>query len=255
MGQKTAIAWTESTHNFWLGCQKVSQGCKHCYAERQMTRYGYNFREITRAKNFDAPLRWKEPRMIFVNSWSDFFIEEANPWRADAWDVIRRTPQHTYQILTKRPERIAACLPGNWGAGWPHVWLGTSVESQEYEERLDDLVRVPAALRFISAEPLLGPLFLSGWLSSGLIGWLIAGGESGPKARPMYMADARLLRDQAVEHGIPFFFKQQSGPYAGHEPYIIETDGSRTVWQQRPERVPSSIQAAASRQLALWEEL
>jgi len=253
VGEKTAIAWTESTHNFWVGCRKVSQGCKHCYAERQMTRYGRDFRTVTRAKGFDAPLRW-DPRMVFVNSWSDFFIEEADPWRADAWEVIRRTSQHTYQILTKRPERIAACLPRDWGEGWAHVWLGTSVESQECVGRLDDLAHMPAVVRFVSAEPLLGPLDLRFWLRRGAVDWLIVGGESGPKARPMDMAWARSLRDQAVEHGVPFFFKQQSGPYAGIRPYIVETDGSETAWQQMPERVQPSIQAAASNQLALWEE-
>lgn len=169
MGSKTGISWTDATHNFWYGCEKVSPGCKLCYAERDMTRYGRDFRAVTRAKGFDKPLSWKEPRKVFVNSWSDFFIEQADAWRDDAWDVIRRTPHLTYQILTKRPERIAAHLPSDWGSGWPNVWLGVSAENQEYaDERIPLLLQTPAAVRFVSYEPALGPVSFGQWTDEGL---------------------------------------------------------------------------------------
>lgn len=232
MGEKSAIGWTDATHNFWYGCQKVSPGCKFCYAEREMTRYGKDFRTITRAKGFDRPLRWKEPRMIFVNSWSDFFIKEADNWRDDAWDIIRQTPHHTYQILTKRPERIPDSLPADWGDGWPNVWLGTSIENQDYMYRAVLLLKVQAPVLFISAEPLLGPLTFGELVDR--LDWLVMGGESGPKARPMQIEWARDSRDQWKAKGKPVFFKQQSGPRPGMNSFIIEEDGSKTEWKEWP---------------------
>src|SRR3990172_8990167 len=183
MGENSAIEWTDATHNFWFGCRKVSEGCKFCYAERDMTRYGRDFYNVVRAVGFGKPLSWPKPksltpwgRLVFVNSWSDFFIEEADAWRDEAWEVIRRTPHLTYQILTKRPERIAEHLPKTCfkcGVGllddycecpeaakpWPNVWLGTSVEDQKYAEiRIPQLVELPAKVHFLSCEPLLGPI-------------------------------------------------------------------------------------------------
>src|SRR3990167_4980051 len=159
MGYTTGVQWTDHTHNFWYGCKKVSAGCKFCYAELEMTRYGREFRIVARAKGFGKPLSWKEPAKVFVNSWSDFFIEEADEWRAEAWEVIRRTPHLIYQILTKRPENIAARLPADWGNGWPNVWLGISAEDQKNaDKRIPVLLNVMARVRFISAEPLLGPI-------------------------------------------------------------------------------------------------
>lgn len=235
MGEKTAIAWADATHNFWMGCRKVSQGCKHCYAERQMTGYGRSFTLVTRAKDFGAPLKWKEGRRIFTCSWSDFFIQEADPWRAEAWDIIRRTPQHTYLILTKRPERILESLPAGWDGGWPNVWLGVSIETTGLWDRLVTLVNVPAQVHFLSLEPLLGPIPLSDWLTDPWpIEWVIVGGESGPQYRPMQMAWARDLRDQCVLAGVPFFFKQQAGARPGMAPYLVEEDGRQTTWQQFP---------------------
>ncbi|MCZ7547401.1 MAG: phage Gp37/Gp68 family protein [Anaerolineae bacterium] len=230
MGETTNISWTDATWNAWYGCRKVSQGCKHCFAEREMTRFGKDFHTVTRAadRTFYAPLRWKEGRKVFAASWSDFLIEEADPWRAEAWDIIRQTPHHTYLILTKRPERLEDCLPADWGAGWANVWLGVSTENQEWaDRRIPLLLDVPAAVHFVSAEPLLGGIDLQTWLPPRFadlptdvawgvshpvptVGWVIVGGESGPRRRQMDMAWARWLRDQCVAAGVPFFFKQAS---------------------------------------------
>lgn len=194
-----------------------------------MTRYGRDFNTVTRAKGFNKPLGWRKKGrapggglLVFVNSWSDFFIEDSDPWRDEAWDVIRRTPQHTYQILTKRPERIRECLPEDWGNGWANVWLGTSVESGRYlDERAWDLTIVPAVVRFLSCEPLLGPLdlmsgpgdeleFPYGWLHA--IQWVITGGESDPKApRPANPVWFRQIRDQCQTAGVAYFHKQNGG--------------------------------------------
>lgn len=216
MSTATGIEWTEATWNPWRGCTRVSPGCAHCYMFREQTRYGNDPEQIVRSKTtFDDPLRWTAPKRIFTCSWSDWFHEAADPWRDEAWDIIRRTPHHTYQILTKRPERIADHLPPDWGTGYPNVWLGTSVELQRWVSRVDLLCGVPAALRFLSCEPLLGSLDLArgpeGADRLAHIGWVIAGGESGPRHRPMELAWARALRDQCVAHGIPFFLKQLGG--------------------------------------------
>lgn len=227
MGEKTGIGWTDSTHNFWFGCEKVSQGCKFCYAEREMTRYGREFGMITRAKGFDKPLHWKTGRKIFVNSWSDFFIQGGDAWRDAAWDIIRHTPQHTYQILTKRPELINDRLPKDWGGGYANVWLGASAEDQEnLDQRIPILLEIPARIHFVSVEPMLGRLNMRKYLKyfryedfdpvfgylSGLekgLDWVICGCESGPKARPMDYEWVQDLANQLVLLDIPFFLKQR----------------------------------------------
>ena len=218
MGEITGIEWTDKTHNYWYGCKKVSQGCRHCYAEREMTKFGRSFQTITRAKGFDKPLSWKEPAKVFVNSWSDYFIEEADEWRAEAWDIIRQTPHLTYQILTKRPELVPDRLPEDWGKGYPNVWLGVSVEDQENaDRRIPLLFKIPAIVRFLSCEPLLGALDLAAYLLAGWhkwepkLHWVICGGESGPNYRPMKLEWAQNLRDQCVNCNAPFFFKQCGG--------------------------------------------
>jgi len=151
MAQTTGISWTDATWNPWHGCRKISAGCKYCYMFRDKERYGQDPTVVMRSKsNFNDPLKWamdteqigflpgkdKEPSAfvgmkIFTCSWSDFFIQEADEWRADAWNIIRDTPEFTYQILTKRPERIMECLPPDWGRGYENVWLGVSVEDKE----------------------------------------------------------------------------------------------------------------------------
>ncbi len=247
MGKKSNISWTDATWNPWRGCRKVSTGCKHCYMFRQQKQYGRDPHTVVRSKTtFRDPLKWREPQKVFVCSWSDFFIEEADDgWRAEAWDVMRQAPQHTYILLTKRPERIIECLPGDWSTGWPNVWLGVSVEDQTVaDERIPVLLGVPAAVRWLSCEPLLGPINLGLLgavpgscpysLVSERIHWVVAGGESGPGHRPMDMAWARSLRDQCEEGGMPFFFKQDADFRNEQRPWIVEEDGSKTEWRQLP---------------------
>lgn len=162
MGEQSKIQWTKNTWNPWHGCKKVSEGCKFCYMYRDKERYGQDPTTVMRSKtNFKAPLKWGDPTLIFTCSWSDWFIEEADAWRPEAWEIIRATSQHTYQILTKRPERILQCLPADWGDGYANVWLGVSAENQRAaDERIPILNNVPAKVRFLSCEPLLGPVHL-----------------------------------------------------------------------------------------------
>lgn len=209
MAEQSLIEWTDATWNPWHGCIKVSPGCKNCYMYRGKERWGRDPRAVVRSRTtFADPLRWSEPRLIFACSWSDWFIKDADPWRAEAWDIIRKTPHHTYQILTKRPERIAQSLPSDWGRGWPNVWLGVSIENQDYTFRKDILCQIPSNIRFISAEPLLGPIDL-GPLDG--MHWVITGGESGPNARPMHADWARSIRTQCEAANIPYFHKQNGG--------------------------------------------
>jgi protein gp37 len=211
MGDMTGIEWAEATWNPWMGCHKVSPACAHCYMFREMRRYGRDPNVVVRAKDatFYAPLKWREPRRIFTCSWSDFFIEEADQWRRDAWAVIGATCRHTYQMLTKRPERIEETMPLVWLAGMPaHIWMGVSLENARFYWRIEDLLGIPAAVRFLSIEPLLGPmpeLPLDG------IHWVIVGGESGPGFRPLNLDWVRQIRDRCVDRGVAFFFKQHAG--------------------------------------------
>lgn len=231
MGKISAIEWTDATWNCWHGCEKVSPGCAHCYMYRDKTRYGQNPMVVMRSKpsTFNAPLRWHAPARVFTCSWSDFFIAAADDWRGDAWEIIRATPHLTYQILTKRPERIATRLPSDWGNGWPHVWLGVSVENARWQHRIDVLRAIPAAERFLSLEPLLGPLPA---LTLAGISWVIVGGESGPKARPMRPEWVRDIRDQCREQTVPFFFKQWGGTNTKKAGRLL--DGQ--TWDEYPVR-------------------
>lgn len=237
MAETSKIEWTDATWNPWYGCHKVSQGCKHCYMFREQKRYGRDPNTVQRSKTrFNDPLTWTEPRRVFTCSWSDWFIEEADAWRDEAWDIIRRTPHLTYQILTKRPENIAGRMPPY---DLPNVWLGVSVENQQAaNERIDYLLRASAAVRFLSCEPLLGPLDLEyalyqrygcngsapdpecvecGWQAN-TVDWVIVGGESGPDCRPMDIAWAQNLRRQCEASGVAFFMKQLGGhPNKRHE--------------------------------------
>ena len=213
MGKNTNISWCDHTHNFWYGCVKVSEGCKFCYAERDMLRFGKDFGTLTRAKNFNAPLSWHEPALVFVCSWSDFFLETVPlKWLDDAWNIIRRTPHLTYLILTKRPQNIMNVLPHDWDAGWPNVWLGVTIENENNFLRMEPLADVLAARRFVSYEPALGPLpprFC--FTYAPVLSWLIAGGESGPQARLPNPEWIRSARDQCQDNGILFSFKQWGG--------------------------------------------
>lgn len=206
------------------------------YTEKKM--YGQDPTKVVRSKTkFNDPLKWKESAMVFTCSWSDFFIEQADEWRPEAWEIIRQTPHLTYQILTKRPERIAGHLPADWGAGYKNAWLGTSIENQEYaDERLPELLRVPAAIHFASAEPLLGPIDIRGKDAQGSaldpyegdhkLDWLIVGGESGRGARSMQIQWAESLMDQCKSAGVAFFMKQfGSKPETNNLPIIVAKKG------------------------------
>lgn len=220
MSKSTAIAWTEHTWNPWLGCEKVSAGCKFCYAARDFDRYKAfgPFREVHRSKTrFRIPLAWKEPALVFTCSWSDFFIQQADEWRDEAWDIIRRTPHLTYQVLTKRPERIPGCLPDDWGiAGYPNVWLGVSVEDQATaQERIPALMKVPASVRFLSVEPLLEEISLASIIRdlAAIPDWWIVGGESGNtigkhRYRPCHLAWINKVCMDARQFDAALFVKQ-----------------------------------------------
>jgi protein gp37 len=210
------IQWTGPTWNPWHGCKKVSEGCKFCYMYRDKERYGQKPTTVLRSKTkFKEPLKWKEPQLIFTCSWSDWFIDEADAWRPEAWEIIKNTPQHTYQILTKRPERILACLPDDWGNGYPNVWIGVSVESNKVKDRIKTLSEVPAKIRFISAEPLIGELNLSDYsdILANKFQWIIIGGESGHNTgdylyRPCKVEWFNSLIEESREYGLSVFVKQ-----------------------------------------------
>ena len=188
MADRSAIEWTEATWNPVTGCTQISPGCAHCYAKRFAERfrgvpghpYERGFDVVLRPERLEQPLKWKRPRTIFVNSMSDLFHEEiADSFVTDVFDVMERASWHKFQVLTKRPERAAILAPS---LPWPsNVWLGVSVENQRWTTRIDELRTIDASVRFLSCEPLLGPLDLD--LEG--IHWVIAGGESGPRARPM----------------------------------------------------------------------
>jgi protein gp37 len=220
---RSAIEWTEATWNPVTGCSKVSPGCAHCYAETLSLRFGWSKSPWTEANSIenvvlhperlDQPLRWRRPRTVFVNSMSDLFHELVPlEYIERVFAVMAEADRHVFQILTKRHQRLAE-LAGE--LPWPaNVWMGVSIENRRWVERADRLREVPAAVRFISAEPLLGPLAdldLEG------IGWLIAGGESGRRHRRVRVEWIRDLRDRCQAHGVPFFFKQWGGrtPKAG----------------------------------------
>ncbi len=294
MGDKTGIEWTDATWNAVTGCDKVSAGCDHCYAETLslrlqrmgVKRYADGFAVRTHPEALSLPFKWREPRRVFVNSMSDLFhVQVSQDFVDRMFAVMALTPQHTYQILTKRPQRAAnylndpdtpprilatlalfsptvgvdAVALARTIARWPlpNVWLGTSVEDARVLHRVKPLLETPAAVRFLSCEPLLGPLTLAPWLrccpscgaprtdteytSCGYceadprvrdtgIHWVIAGGESGPDHRPLDLDWARALRDECVTAGVPFFFKQIGGltPKSGGR----ELDGR--TWDEFP---------------------
>ncbi len=215
MAQKSSIEWTESTWNPVTGCTKTSTGCKHCYAERMAVRlqamgqpnYVNGFEVTMHPHILDLPLRWKRPQTIFVNSMSDLFHKEISvSYVKKVFDVMRRAHWHRFQVLTKRSERLSGIDPKlTWA---PNIWMGVSVETELYRSRIDDLRQTRAHVKFLSLEPLLSPLpdlELDG------IDWVIVGGESGPKARPMREDWVTDIRDQCRRARVPFFFKQWGG--------------------------------------------
>jgi len=211
MSDNSSIEWTEATWNPVTGCTKVSPGCAHCYAETFAERfrgvpghpYERGFDLQLRPDRLRQPLEWSRPRLIFVNSMSDLFHEDVPlDYIREVFDVMREAHWHTFQVLTKRSQRLADVAAE---LRWPdNVWMGVSVENQRWTTRIDDLRRVPAAVRFLSCEPLLGPLKLD--LTG--IQWVIVGGESGPRARRMRPEWARSVRQQCEDAQVAFFFKQ-----------------------------------------------
>ena len=239
MGTNSKIEWTKHSWNPWIGCFKVSPGCKNCYMYRERKQYGQDPMEIVRTKppTFSKPITWNndDPGLVFTSSWTDFFLEEVpHWWRQEAWDIIRATPRNTYQILTKRIEQVPYMLPKDWGDGWDNVWLGVSAENQEMaNRRIKKLLQIKAKVHFLSLEPLLSAIDLqrAGAIEDGveimvgadrrygdhedkvkvgLVDWVIVGGESGYEvlARPMHPAWATDIKNQCLAADIPFFFKQ-----------------------------------------------
>jgi len=206
MGNKTSIEWTDKTWNPWQGCRKVSTGCKNCYMYSDKKRYGQDPAKIVRSKTvFKAPNKWKESALVFVCSWSDFFIEDADEWRNEAWEIIRNSPHLTFQILTKRPENIKDRLPLDWPLD--NVWLGVTAENQEMaDKRIPILLSIPANVHFVSIEPMIGPVSLKAYHE---IDWVICGGESGPGWRPMEEKWATDLMTETERSSSTYFFMKQ----------------------------------------------
>lgn len=236
MATKSSIEWTEMTWNPVTGCTKISPGCKHCYAERMSKRlhamgqknYAYGFKLTLHPRMLDLPLRWRTPRTVFVNSMSDLFHKDVpSDFIQQVFDVMRRAHWHTFQVLTKRSDRLLELDPQiDWP---PNVWMGVSVENNKYEFRIDDLGRTGAKTKFLSLEPLLGPLPK---LKLKKINWVITGGESGPGARPMEPGWVEDIRDQCIRQGVSFFFKQWGGTNKKRTGRELE---GRT-WDEMPER-------------------
>ena len=300
MASKTAIEWTETTWNPTTGCDRVSPGCDHCYAMTLAKRlkamgnprYQNDGRPETSGPGFgvtihpdklDEPLHWRKPTVVFVNSMSDLFHAEIpREFIAEVFAVMALTPQHTYQVLTKRPGRMRLLLTSEawWdlvetairrrggGVGFvpldaavgpwptfPNVWLGTSVEDQEHaDKRIPELLRVPAAIRFLSCEPLLGPVTLvpdhvGGYPESDqwtrdrdagavpLLNWVIVGGESGHGYRPIHLEWVRTLRDECTNAGVAFFLKQ----WGGHTPKAGGRELDGRTWDEMPIRTSARL--------------
>jgi protein gp37 len=255
---KSAIQWTDATWNPVTGCSKVSPGCAHCYAETLSLRFGWsrgpwtpeNASEnvVLHPERLDQPLRWRLPRRVFVNSMSDLFHELVpDEYIGQVFARMAMADWHQYQTLTKRPERMRAVVNGLYGhasvqESLPNVWLGVSIENDRWVARADLLRETPAAVRFISAEPLLGPLpslDLTG------IDWLIVGGESGAGARPVDAAWVRELRDRALNAGVAFFFKQ----WGGRTPKTRGRELDGRTWDEYPLHDPSLIKVEESSDL------
>jgi protein gp37 len=243
MATHTAIEWTEVTWNPTTGCDRISAGCDNCYALSLAKRLkamgqakyqndgdprtsGPGFGITTHPGALHDPYEWRAPRVVFVNSMSDLFHARVPlGFVRDVFAVIADTPQHTHQVLTKRSARLRKIA---WKLDWPpNLWMGVSVEDASQLPRVDDLRTVPAAVRFLSCEPLLGPLDR---LSLADIGWVIAGGESGPAHRPLDPAWVTGIRDRCADAGVPFFFKQ----WGGRTPKEGGRELEGRLWNQKP---------------------
>lgn len=270
MAKDSKIEWTHHTFNPWWGCAKVSPACKHCYAETWAKRVGSQVwgpqapRRFFTDKHWNEPLRWnaqaKEDgvrRRVFCASMADVFERRAelSKWRLRLWNLIEQTPNLDWLLLTKRPQNISAMVP--WVEHWPEqVWIGTTVENQHWaEERIPILSEVPARVRFLSCEPLLGAIDLKPFLKEipNAVNWVIAGGESGPHSRPMNPDWVRNLRDQCAEHDIAFHFKQW-----GHwVPEELLTEKQKKVTTLEGYRLAAAGKKQAGRLLdgRTWDQL
>ncbi len=245
MATRSAIEWTEVTWNPVTGCDRISTGCDHCYAAALARRLkamgvakyqndgdprtsGPGFGVTIHPQSLDEPRRWRAPRVVFVNSMADLFHARVPlSFVRDVFDVIAETPQHTYQVLTKRSHRLQRVAER---LDWPsNLWMGVSVENADALQRVDHLREVPAAVRFLSCEPLLGPL---DGINLDNIGWVIAGGESGPHHRPLDIAWARGIRDVCRDADVPFFFKQ----WGGRTPKTLGRLLDGELWDEMPSR-------------------
>ena len=245
MASNSPIEWTEATWNPVTGCDKISPGCAHCYAERMAKRlkgmrqrnYRNGFELTLQEQMLELPLRWKRSKRIFVNSMSDMFHTDVPvDFIRKAFDVMRRADWHQYQVLTKRSERLRDLSAElSWQ---PHIWMGVSVENARFQYRIDDLRATGAHVKFLSLEPLLGPLPT---LNLRDIDWVIVGGESGPHARPMEASWVSDIRDQCQDAGVAFFFKQCGGVFKKRTGRELEgrtwnqmPDEPRVSWTLRP---------------------
>jgi protein gp37 len=224
LAENTIIAWTDHTFNIAWGCQKVSPGCANCYAQTLSERFGWDVwgpnapRRTFGEKHWAEPHKWNHAarragrrRRVFCSSMCDIFEDHPTieQEREKLWRLIRETPELDWQLLTKRPERIAANLPDDWCDGYVNVWLGTSIENNDYVWRADRLRQIPAVVRFVSYEPALGPL---DQLDLAGLDWIIYGGESGPGYRDHDVSWARSIRDRCLAAGVAFFYKQSAAP-------------------------------------------
>lgn len=240
MATSSSIEWTETTWNPLSGCTKISPGCKHCYAERMakrlqamgQPRYKNGFQLTLHKDALDEPFRWKKPRLIFVNSMSDLFHKDVPvSFIKSVFKVMNECPQHQFQVLTKRGDRLQEISDQlSWSK---NIWMGVTVESAAYLSRVDNLRTVPAHTRFLSVEPLLGPI---GEMNLKGIHWVIVGGESGPGARPMNPAWVRKIRAICRKQKVAFFFKQWGGVQKSKTGRLL--DGRE--WNQLPESHISS---------------
>jgi len=254
MAEKTLIEWTDSTWNPVTGCTKIGPGCDNCYAERIAERFRgvsghpfeYGFDLTLRPQRMTQPLRWQKPRMIFVNSMSDLFHKRVPIEFIDrVFETMELANWHIFQILTKRSPRMRSYINQRYkfGSVPRNIWLGASVEDGARKSRIRHLRETTASIRFLSIEPLIGPI---GWLDLAGIHWVIVGGESGPNARPMNVEWAREVRDQCVTENVPFFFKQWGGRTAKF--------GGRRLddheWNQWPDHHPKFSQSRSNTPIA-----
>ncbi len=254
MAEQTHIQWAHASWNPWHGCKKVSEGCKYCYMFRDKERFNKDPTQVLKSKSFYQPLYWKHPKegsRIFTCSWSDFFIEDADEWRKEAWRVIKLLPEYDFLILTKRPENIRDRLPDDWGTGYPNVWLGTSVENTAHVDRITNLICVPAAKHFVSFEPLIGPINLEN-VPMNMIDWAIIGGESGNdtgkyRYRPCRLDWIKNLIADCISTDTLIFIKQMGTYLAKRQGYKDRHGGKPEEWDpalrwqsipQRPLTIP-----------------